>query len=86
MDFIFTTIILNSGGTELNLLMNHVIQQSSSMFFATKYCLTALAVLLLLSHHQHTFLRTVKVKTILYGFTLIYFSLFLYEIRIILTI
>jgi len=83
LDYIFTMFILSSGGTELNLLMDHVIQQSSATFFAVKYSLTALAVLLLLSHHQHTLLRTVKVKTILYLMVVGYSSLVMYEISII---
>lgn len=86
MDFILTTLILEAGGTELNWLMNHVIQQSSAVFFATKYSLTALAVLILLSHHQHVFFRAIKVNNILYGLALLYFVLFIYEISIIASI
>lgn len=86
LDFILTILILESGGTELNGLMDHVIQQSISLFFATKYSLTALAVLILLSHQQHLFFRAVKVKTILYGLAFAYSVLFIYEIRIIASI
>ncbi len=86
MDFILTTIILDSGGKELNLLMNHVIEQSSSLFFAVKYSLTALAVLILVAYHQHLFFRAIKVKTILYGLVFGYSSLFVYELRILASI
>jgi len=86
LDFILTTIILESGGIELNLLMNHVIYQGSVAFFSAKYGLTVLAVLILLAHHQHDFFRTIKVKTILYMLALGYFCLFVYEILIITSI
>lgn len=86
VDYILTMHILESGGAELNLLMNYVVQQGGVFFFMVKYSLTVLAVFILLAHHQHRFLRTIRVKTILYGIVLGYLSLFLYEIRLISTI
>ena len=86
LDFVLTMIILESGGTELNILMDYLINEGSVTFFVVKYCLTALAVLILLSHHQHNFMRTIKVKSILYLFAFGYFSLFLYEINIVASI
>lgn len=83
MDFILTLIILESGGTELNILMNHLLQQSSALFFAAKYSLTVLAVLLLVANSRFVVFRMVKVKSILYGLAFVYLSLFIYEIRII---
>jgi len=86
MDYILTMVILEAGGIELNAIMDHVIKQGGGVFFATKYCLTALAVFLLLAHHQHYFFRTIQVKTILFVMAFAYFSLFLYEIRLIASI
>jgi len=86
LDFILTTIILDLGGRELNVLMNFVISESNTVFFSAKYGLTALAVLILLAHHQHDFFRTIKVKTILYMLAMGYFCLFVYEILIIVSI
>jgi len=86
LDFIFTTIILESGGRELNLFMNHVIKDGKGAFFATKYCLTALAVHILLANHQQIIFKLIKVNTVLYAFVLAYFSLLLYEIHLIASI
>lgn len=86
LDYVLTMYILESGGAELNVLMNYVVQQGGVVFFMTKYSLTVLAVLILLAHHQHKFLRTIRVKMVLYGFVLIYLGLFLYELRLIASI
>ncbi len=86
MDFILTLYILNSGGDELSLLMNYMSKQGSSLFFATKYCLTAIAVLILLAHHQHHFFRTAWVKAFLYSIVIGYSALFAYEIQLIVAI
>lgn len=83
VDYVLTMYILETGGAELNILMNYVAQQGSVVFFMIKYSLTVLAVFILLAHHQHTFLRTIRVKTILYGIVLGYLGLFFYEIRLI---
>lgn len=82
-DYMFTLYILESGGSELNIFMDHVVQQGSVNFFISKYCLTVLAVVILLAHHQHQFFRTIRVETILYGLTLGYFCLICYEIWIV---
>lgn len=86
IDYVLTTYIIESGGTELNLFMNYVVQQGGATFFMAKYSLTVLAVFILLANHQHHFFRAIRVKTILYGIALVYFSLFLYELRLISTI
>ena len=83
VDYVLTMYILDSGGSELNILMNYLVQQGSIVFFMTKYSLTALAVFILLAHHQHYFFRAIRVKMILYAIMFGYLSLFLYEIRII---
>ena len=86
VDYVLTMYILESGGSELNILMNYLVQQGSVVFFMAKYCLTALAVIILLAHHQHHFLRTIRVKIILYTIMFGYLSLFLYEVRLIASI
>ena len=83
IDYVLTMHILDSGGSELNILMRYLVQQGSIVFFMTKYCLTALAVFILLAHHQHYFFRAIRVKMILYTIMFGYLSLFLYEIRLI---
>lgn len=86
LDYVLTMYILEAGGAELNILMNYVVQQGSIVFFMVKYSLTVLAVFILLAHHQHKFLRTIRVKTILYGVVLGYLGLFAYELRLIASI
>jgi len=86
VDFILTSYIISKGGSELNLLMETVVKQGETIFFITKYSLTALAVFLLVAHNNHYFMRTIRVKSILYTFAFGYLALFLYELHLIASI
>ncbi len=85
-DFIFTSIIMQHGGIELNLLMNEAISRGIDAFFIYKYLLTCLSLILLVAHQNHRFFRVVKVKYILYGFAAGYLGLMAYEIHLLLQI
>ncbi len=73
-----TLILLQHGATELNPLMNAVIQQSSYLFLICKFTLTGLAVVVLVSHHKERFFFN-----LLKGREVLFFSLSLYILLII---
>jgi len=83
IDFIFTSIIIASGGIELNILMREAISLSLESFFVYKYSLTSLSLLLLVAHQNYCLFRLIKVRYVLYGFAITYAGVVAYEIVLI---
>lgn len=79
-DFIFTSIIIANGGIELNLLMKETMSMGMEAFFVYKYSLTCLSLILLVAHQNYRLFHGIRVKHILYGFSVSYLSLLVYEV------
>jgi len=75
-----TLLLLQKGAVELNPLMDVVIQQSSHLFIASKFSLTGLAVIILVSHHRERFFfRLFKARQALYFSLSLYIVLIAYQ-------
>lgn len=83
LDFIFTSVIIASGGIELNFLMREAISSSLESFFIYKYSLTSLSLFILVVHQNYKLFRLLKVRYVLYSFALGYAVLIAYEVVLI---
>lgn len=79
VDALLTLNILESGGEELNRLMAILIEYDTGKFIAFKLALTALAVLLLVIHHNAPLTGNVRVRHVKYGILFGYCMLIGYE-------
>ncbi len=74
-----TLIILSLGGTEINPLMDYLIQTDLHLFIAGKFALTGLGILLFVGYHHVLLWKWVRVRYILYALLVIYLLLIGYQ-------
>ncbi len=74
-----TLTILNLGGTEVNPLMDFLIQTDLHLFVAGKFALTGLGILLFVGYHHVRLWKLLKVRYILYALLVVYLTLIGYQ-------
>ena len=82
LDAFLTLNILANGGEELNWLMAILIEDSIQKFVVFKLALTALAITLLVIHHNVRLVKTIRVRHIKYAIFLGYSVLIIYEFHL----
>lgn len=82
-DAYFTIQIINSGGEELNALMDMLIRESILIFIVSKYFMTSGSLIFLVAHRNFTVCcNKLKVTHVIAGLLFIYIVLIGYEINI----
>jgi len=79
MDAINTLHLLDRGASEVNPVMDLLIQQSPQLFIMCKLLLTGLGVIMLMAYHNEKISIGIRVRSILYGVLLCYALLILYQ-------
>jgi len=79
IDAFFTLTLLRHGASEVNPLMNYLLNEHPRMFAIVKMVLTGGGVLVLVAAARAHLFRVVRVKTIMQGMLLCYLALFGYE-------
>ncbi len=74
-----TLIILSLGGTEINPLMDFLIQKDLQLFVAGKFALTGLGIVLFVGYHHVQLWQLFKVRYILYALLVLYLLLIGYQ-------
>lgn len=74
-----TLVILSLGGTEINPLMDFLIQKDLQLFVAGKFALTGLGVVLFVGYHHVQLWKLIKVRYILYSLLVLYLLLIGYQ-------
>ncbi len=83
LDALFTLNLIQQGiAIEANPFMRGLIEHDLRLFFLTKYVLTVVGVLVLLTHKNFYVFRRVKVGHILLGFLVMYALLIKYELML----
>ncbi len=82
-DAFLTLHILDTGGSELNPLMDTLLNASLPSFFYTKLLLTALGLTVLIVYYNFRWFRIVRVGYLLFGSFFVYAALVAYEIVLI---
>lgn len=86
MDSLFTLTILANGGTEVNPVMNALLQHSVFSFTVVKMTLTAVPALLLIATGNVLVFNRWRARSILATFVGLYAGLIVYELLILSTI
>ncbi len=80
-DAIFTLNLIQQGiAVEANPIMDHLIEKNLTTFFIIKYLLTAVGLLVLLTHKNFYLFRTIRVSHVLLGLLVMYALLIKYEL------
>lgn len=82
LDAFLTLNILANGGEELNWFMAILIEDGVEKFVGFKLALTAMAIILLVIHHNVLLTRTVRVRHISYLIIFCYSALIGYELHL----
>ena len=77
-----TLQLLMDGAVEVNGLMDMLIKKSAPLFMGVKLGVTAICLIILVSHHHFTLLKRFRVKYMLYSVFSIYIGLIGYELAI----
>jgi hypothetical protein len=83
-DAVMTLKILSHGGTELNPVMEAILAQGPLAFFAVKYGLTCVGLIICVLHIRHQLLRLIPMRAVLLLILAGYLVLVSYEISILL--
>lgn len=83
VDAFLTLHILDAGGSELNPLMDTLLNTSLPSFFYTKLLLTALGLTVLIVYYNFRWFRVVRVGYLLFGSFFVYAALVVYELVLI---
>ena len=75
-DAFFTMTIINNGGRELNPFMNVFIEKDYRTFFFIKYSLTAICLLIVISHSRF------RIFKFLYGYHILFAVFFIYSLLV----
>ena len=79
VDALFTLIIIENGGEELNPFMKLLMDRNVSEFFWVKFSITSFGMAFLVVHKHFVAFRLISGYHFLYGIFLMYFSLIIYE-------
>lgn len=79
LDAYLTLNILNQGGEEINWFMAVLIEESTEKFVAVKLALTAMALILLVIHHNVRLIECLRVRHLKYAILAGYGTLIGYE-------
>jgi len=79
MDAINTLHLLDRGASEVNPIMDLLIQQDPQLFILCKLLLTSLGMIMLMAYHNAKIRLGIKVRSILYGTLFCYAALILYQ-------
>lgn len=85
MDSLFTLTILANGGTEVNPVMNTLLQHSVFTFTVAKMTLTAVPALILIATGNVLVFNRWRARSILATFVGLYMGLIVYELLILST-
>ena len=85
LDALFTLNLLAVGAEEINILMRSLINADMNRFLVVKIGVTSISVITLVAASEYRVLGKVRVRFLLRGLFLIYFSLLVYEIVLLLT-
>jgi hypothetical protein len=77
-----TLQLLSDGAMEVNGFMDILIHKSAALFMGVKLGLTAVCLIILVSHHHFTLLNRIRVRYLLYSVFSIYVGLIGYELAI----
>lgn len=83
VDAALTLHILERGGSELNPVMQALLEAGPRVFFVAKYAATALCAAVLVAHARLRLFRRLAVGQVLGGLVLAYFALVNYELLLI---
>ncbi|HHL45318.1 MAG TPA: hypothetical protein ENJ24_01960 [Gammaproteobacteria bacterium] len=75
-----TLVILSRGGTEVNPLMDFLIQTDLRLFVGGKFALTGLGILVFVGYHRVRLWKLLKVRYILYSLLVLYLLLIGYQL------
>jgi hypothetical protein len=81
LDAVFTMIILNKGGQEVNPIVGYFMHLSGNAFWVWKFVITSFSLLLLCVHSQF---KRYKAFHALIGASVIYVVVLLYQVHLIL--
>jgi len=82
MDAINTLHLLNRGASEINPVMDLLIQQDPQLFIMCKLLLTGLGMIMLMAYHNARISIGIRVRSILYGALFCYAMLILYQLSL----
>jgi len=82
MDAINTLHLLDRGASEVNPVMDLLIQQSPQLFILCKLLLTSLGMLMLMAYHNKRISIGIRVRSLLYAVLVSYAALMLYQWRL----
>jgi len=85
-DAFLTTILLGKGATEVNVLMDWLIQRDIHAFTIVKMVVTGIALLVLLIHSNFVIYRYITVRYVIYALVPVYVLLILHEINLLTSI
>lgn len=81
-DVYATLLLLQKGGTELNPLMQYLIDHNLWWFYGLKYTITAACLFVLLSYKRFRLFRNFNALHALYGVLVIYVMLAVYQVKL----
>lgn len=79
LDVFNTLTLIAAGGSELNPFMEVLIERNTWLFFALKYCMTAMGLLVLVTHRHFSIFRVIRADYLLVAVLLGYVVLVIYE-------
>jgi hypothetical protein len=80
-DAFLTTVLLDKGAVEANILMDWLIQKDMQIFTIVKMAVTGAALLVLVMHFNFRIYRYVSVQFLLYALIPVYILLILHELN-----
>ena len=81
-DAYFTLTILSKGGTELNPIMEHLLEISPNAFFIGKYLMTSIGLCFAVLHINFPFFRIFSMRSVLNCLCGMYIVLVVYELTL----
>ncbi|MFC1602630.1 DUF5658 family protein [Pseudomonadota bacterium] len=79
MDAINTLYLLERGASEVNPVMDLLIQQSPQLFIMCKLLLTSLGMIMLMAYHNAKISIGIRVRSLLYAVLVSYAALIVYQ-------
>ena len=85
-DAFLTTVLLDKGAVEVNILMDWLIQKDIHIFTVVKMAVTGTALLVLVMHFNFIIYRYIAVRYLMYALIPVYLALILHELNMLATI
>lgn len=85
-DAFLTTVLINGGAVELNILMDWLIQRNIQLFAVVKMAVTGVALVILLLHFNFRIYKFIAVRYVLYALVPMYSLLIYHELTMLASI